>query len=52
MRGGAYGFAPNVTSWGGNVLLLGGTYHLFVTEMSPGCFLEDWGSASTVGGGG
>ena len=30
---GAYGYAPNVSSWGGAPLLVNGTYHLYVAEM-------------------
>jgi hypothetical protein len=39
----AYGFSPNVTSWGGNALKDdNGTWHLFVSEMSGGCGLSSW----------
>lgn len=33
---GAYGFSPNVSSWGGAPLLVNGTYHLYVAEMING----------------
>lgn len=37
----AYGFAPNVTSWGGNVIRNdAGSYDLFVSEMVGGCGLN------------
>jgi hypothetical protein len=45
----AYGFAPNVTSWGGNVIRNdAGTYDLWVSEMVGGCGLKSWGSHSRV----
>jgi len=46
--GGAYGFSPNVTSWGGNPVLVGNTYHLLVTEIINHCGLCTWGSNSHV----
>jgi len=45
---GAYGYAPNVTSWGGVPLLINNTYHLYVAEMVDGCGLCRWGSNSRV----
>eukprot|EP00656_Telonema_subtile_P035558 TRINITY_DN39534_c0_g1_i1.p1 TRINITY_DN39534_c0_g1~~TRINITY_DN39534_c0_g1_i1.p1 ORF type:complete len:372 (+),score=51.01 TRINITY_DN39534_c0_g1_i1:204-1319(+) len=43
--GGIYGFAPNVSSWGGNVLKGDdGDFHLFVAEIPGG--LRAWGDAS------
>eukprot|EP01052_Picozoa_sp_SAG31_P055205 SAG31_NODE_15115_length_770_cov_1.067064_1_plen_151_part_10 len=45
----AYGYAPNVTSWGGNVIKNdNGTYDLWVSEMVGGCGLKSWGSHSRV----
>lgn len=49
----AYGYAPNVTSWGGNAILhTDGQYHLFVSEISDDhgnfCGLHEWGSHSRV----
>ena len=39
-----YGFSPNVSSWGGNVVLDDeGRHHLFVAEMTGGCGLAAWG---------
>ena len=48
--GGIYGYAPNVTSWGGNVIRDGGgTWHLYASEMAgAGCGLHVWGGQSTV----
>lgn len=49
-----YGMHPNVTSWGGNVLLDNSTglYHLYVTEIAgpngTSCGLISWGSHSTI----
>lgn len=41
---GVYGFSPNVSSWGGNVVRDDeGTYHLYVSEMVGGCGLKTWG---------
>ena len=45
----AYGFAPNVTSWGGNVIQNdAGTYDLWVSEMVGGCGLNTWTKNSRV----
>ena len=48
--GGIYGYAPNVTSWGGNVICdAEGTWHLYASEMAgAGCGLHVWGGQSTV----
>mgnify|MGYP001295614521 CR=1 FL=1 len=43
-----YGMAPNVTSWGGNVVFFDGQYHLFVAEMVNHCPLSDWGRNSQI----
>jgi hypothetical protein len=44
--GGMYGYAPNVSSWGGNTVLGDdGLHHLFVAEMFTGG-LKGWGSQS------
>eukprot|EP00039_Didymoeca_costata_P029648 m.25668 g.25668 ORF g.25668 m.25668 type:complete len:433 (+) comp7728_c0_seq2:22-1320(+) len=45
----AYGFSPNVTSWGGNIILGDdGKYHMFVSEMAGGCGLDSWGHVSFI----
>lgn len=41
-----YGMKPNVTSWGGNIINVNGTFHLYVAEMVNHCPLSDWGSNS------
>jgi hypothetical protein len=41
-----YGMTPNVTSWGGNVIFDGTTYHMFVAEMVESCPLTNWQSNS------
>ena len=47
--GGIYGYATNVTSWGGNIIQKNNTWHLFVAEMAgKGCGLHVWGKQSTV----
>jgi hypothetical protein len=46
--GGAYGFSPNVTSWGGVPVLVGDTYHLLNTEIVNHCGLCNWGQNSRV----
>jgi len=46
LPGGIYGYAPNVSSWGGNsVLGDDGQWHLFVAEMATGG-LKGWGHYS------
>lgn len=43
--GGAYGYSPNITSWGGNAVRGDdGQYHLYVAEIPGG--LRDWERAS------
>ena len=45
----AYGFAPNVTSWGGNAIQNdAGTFDLWVSEMVGGCGLNSWVSHSRI----
>jgi hypothetical protein len=45
----AYGFAPNVTSWGGNAIQNdAGGYDLWVSEMVGGCGLNTWVKNSRV----
>ena len=39
---GCYGQQPHVPSWGGNAILFGGEYHLFVSSMTEDCGLSDW----------
>eukprot|EP00049_Salpingoeca_infusionum_P011695 m.204046 g.204046 ORF g.204046 m.204046 type:complete len:428 (+) comp15005_c0_seq2:148-1431(+) len=46
--GGAYGYKPNVTSWGGNFVFYDGKYHLYVSEMVGGCGLNYWTHNSQV----
>ncbi len=48
VKGGAYGYAPNVTSWGGNPVLVDGEYHLFVAEMKGNQGLDVWQHNSMV----
>jgi len=45
---GAYGYAPNVTAWGGIPVLLNGTYHHLVVEIVNKCGLCTWGTNSRV----
>lgn len=45
---GAYGYSPNITAWGGLPILIGNTYHLYVTEIINHCGLCTWGSNSRV----
>jgi len=46
---GAYGYSPNVTSWGGiPVRDADGVYHLYVAEMVNHCGLCTWGRNSRV----
>jgi len=45
---GIYGFEPNVSSWGGEVLHVDGTYHLYASEMVGGCGLTEWYSNSRI----
>lgn len=46
--GGAYGYSPNVTAWGGIPVLVSGTYHLLNTEIINHCGLCTWGTNSRV----
>eukprot|EP00045_Choanoeca_perplexa_P010550 m.107686 g.107686 ORF g.107686 m.107686 type:complete len:359 (+) comp15317_c0_seq21:140-1216(+) len=43
----AYGYDPNVTSWGGNIIEYNGIYHLYVTQIAHGG-LKSWGRSSEV----
>eukprot|EP00026_Physarum_polycephalum_P005850 Phypoly_transcript_05889.p1 GENE.Phypoly_transcript_05889~~Phypoly_transcript_05889.p1 ORF type:complete len:562 (+),score=58.97 Phypoly_transcript_05889:161-1846(+) len=45
---GAYGYAPNVSTWGGVPTLVNNQYHLYVDEMVDGCGLCTWGSNSHI----
>jgi len=45
---GAYGYSPNVSSWGGVPILIDGTYHLYVAEMVNHCGLCEWQYNSRV----
>lgn len=45
----SYGFAPNVTSWGGNVIRGDdGTWDMWVSEMIGGCGLKSWTTNSRI----
>ena len=46
----AYGMHPNVSSWGGNIIVDNdaGLAHLFVSEIAGGCNLHEWVSHSTI----
>lgn len=45
----AYGFSPNVSSWGGNIIKNDeGGYDLWVSEMVDGCGLIHWGTNSRI----
>ena len=45
----AYGFAPNVTSWGGNIIKNdAGSYDLWVSEMVGKCGLKTWGTNTSM----
>jgi len=45
---GAYGYSPNISSWGGVPVYENGMYHLYVTEIVNHCGLCKWGSNSHV----
>lgn len=45
---GAYGWSPNVSSWGGNAVEYEGQYHLFAAEMFNHCGLAHWGTNSQI----
>eukprot|EP01064_Diplonema_japonicum_P014473 TRINITY_DN22122_c0_g1_i1.p1 TRINITY_DN22122_c0_g1~~TRINITY_DN22122_c0_g1_i1.p1 ORF type:complete len:365 (+),score=53.71 TRINITY_DN22122_c0_g1_i1:46-1140(+) len=45
---GAYGYAPNVSSWGGLPTKIDGKWHLHAAEMTNGCGLSSWGKNSRV----
>jgi len=45
---GAYGYSPNVSSWGGLPIYVDGLFHLYVTEMVFGCGLCEWGYNSEI----
>ena len=49
-RGGAiYGVSPRVGSWGGNVLHVGGKFHLYVAEFAgEDCGMVSWRSNSQI----
>ena len=46
--GGAYGYSPNISSWGGHVIRWDGLYHLFVSELWGGCGITSWRQNSHV----
>ena len=40
---GAYGYAPNISSWGANVFAAeDGAYHMLVEELWNGCGIRSW----------
>ena len=45
-----YGMAPNLTTWGGNVLsdATTGRFHMYVSAMTNGCPLRDWTQNSRI----
>eukprot|EP01064_Diplonema_japonicum_P026915 TRINITY_DN3852_c1_g2_i1.p1 TRINITY_DN3852_c1_g2~~TRINITY_DN3852_c1_g2_i1.p1 ORF type:complete len:381 (+),score=65.11 TRINITY_DN3852_c1_g2_i1:41-1144(+) len=45
---GAYGYAPNVTSWGGLPTRIDGKWHIHVAEMINGCGLAAWKKNSRI----
>eukprot|EP01059_Diplonema_ambulator_P032387 TRINITY_DN6327_c0_g1_i4.p1 TRINITY_DN6327_c0_g1~~TRINITY_DN6327_c0_g1_i4.p1 ORF type:complete len:380 (+),score=125.87 TRINITY_DN6327_c0_g1_i4:41-1141(+) len=45
---GAYGYSPNVSSWGGLPLQVDGKWHMHVAEMINGCGLASWKTNSRV----
>merc|ERR1711908_36753 len=45
---GAYGWSPNVSSWGGAALEIDGEYHMWVSEMACGCGLKSYNTNSFV----
>ena len=45
---GAYGFSPNVSSWGASVLFRDGRYHMYASEMWNGCGIHSWQTNSHV----
>ena len=46
--GGAYGFSPNSSSWGGHVIKWKGEYNMFVSELWGGCGITSWRQNSHV----
>ena len=38
----ANGVQPQISSWGGSVHLLNGTYHAWIAEIVGGCGMRDW----------
>lgn len=39
---GAYGFNPNISSWGATVIKISDTYHMWVSEFWGGCGVSSW----------
>jgi hypothetical protein len=39
---GAYGFSPNISSWGCSVHLIDGLHHMWVSEFWGGCGVSSW----------
>eukprot|EP00656_Telonema_subtile_P027845 TRINITY_DN30033_c0_g1_i1.p1 TRINITY_DN30033_c0_g1~~TRINITY_DN30033_c0_g1_i1.p1 ORF type:complete len:359 (+),score=38.92 TRINITY_DN30033_c0_g1_i1:123-1199(+) len=37
-----YGMEPQTNSWGGNVVLVNGVFHMYVAVMLNGCLLDSW----------
>eukprot|EP00729_Bicosta_minor_P002530 gene2530-9423_t len=47
--GGAYGYSPNVSSWGAHVIKwTDGQYHMYVSEMWNACGITSWQTNSHV----
>ena len=40
---GSYGWDPNISSWGGHVLKMRDTYHMYVAELWGDCGIDSWG---------
>ena len=43
-----YGMAPAVSSWGGDVLFDGASFHLYVAAMTNNCSLSSWETNSRI----
>ena len=43
-----YGIAPAVSSWGGDVLFDGASFHLYVAAMTNNCSLSSWETNSRI----
>eukprot|EP01111_Echinosteliopsis_oligospora_P010797 TRINITY_DN341_c2_g1_i1.p1 TRINITY_DN341_c2_g1~~TRINITY_DN341_c2_g1_i1.p1 ORF type:complete len:377 (+),score=75.90 TRINITY_DN341_c2_g1_i1:240-1370(+) len=45
---GAYGYSPNISSWGGDVIIVDDVYHMYVSEIIDGCGLCTWQTNSRI----